>query len=109
MKIVTITAAAAALLAGLTLASAQNAPTTKVNPSPNSINKGLLDPTPSGAESRKAATGIPAKVVGKGKFCVESPAGSLNCKFASMDACQKKSTNLNCVARPAPSTVGKKP
>jgi hypothetical protein len=109
MKIVTITAAA--LLAGLTFANAQNAPTT-TNPAPSSINKGALPSTPSGSQSQQAgASRAPAKIVGKSKFCSQSSSGMLNCRFASMSACQKKeaNSNLRCFANPSMGTVGKKP
>ena len=111
MKILTITVAAAALLTSLTLANAQNAPTSTTNPSPNTINKGTLPTTPSGSESQPAANRAPAKIVGKNKFCTQSSAGVLHCQFASMSACQKQGMqgNLRCVANPSLGTVGKQP
>jgi hypothetical protein len=108
MRILTITRTAA-LLASMTLANAQNAPTTKVGPSPNSINKSNLPTTHSGSESQAEASRTPAEIIGKNKFCTESPQHVLRCEFASMSACQKKAGNLNCVSRPARTTVGKKP
>jgi hypothetical protein len=48
---------------------------------------------------------------GSGKFCIETSAGgSLNCKFASLAACQKdaKAQNLNCVPNPNSGTTGAK-
>jgi hypothetical protein len=111
MKILTISTTAVALVAGLTLANAQHAPTNTTNPSPNSINKGTLPTNPSGSESKPVANGAPAKIIGKSKFCTQSSSGALDCKFASMSACQKTGMhgNLHCVANPALGTVGKKP
>ena len=51
MKKLTIIAAAAVLLGGISIAAAQNAPTTKDVTSPNSINKGSVATRNSGAES----------------------------------------------------------
>ena len=41
-------------------------------------------------------------VAGKGKYCKESRAGSLDCFYASLDACQRhnNSSNLPCVPNP---------
>ena len=41
-------------------------------------------------------------VAGKGKYCKESRAGSLDCFYASLDACQRhnNSNNLPCVLNP---------
>ena len=103
--------AAAALAAGVSIASAQNAPTTNVQPSPNSINKGSRATMPSGSEAQSTATGQYAKVNGSKKFCKETSAnGTLDCVYASMSACQKanKSDSLRCVANPRTSTTGSK-
>jgi hypothetical protein len=108
MKLLTITATAV-LLASMTLANAQNAPTTKVNPSPNSINKGSRATVPSGSESQGQANNTPARIIGKSKFCTVSSPGVLHCEFASMTACKKKAGNLDCVSRPVTGTVGKRP
>ncbi len=108
MKLLTITATTV-FLAGMTLANAQNAPTTKVSPSPNSINKGSEPTTPSGSQSQAQANNTPARIIGKSKFCTESSPGVLHCQFASMSACQKKASNLHCVTRPVTGTVGKRP
>jgi hypothetical protein len=116
MKTLTTLVAAAALIGGVTIAGAQNAPTTTPNPSPNSINKGSLSTKPSGSESQSTAHMGSAKMAnrrttGHSKFCVEtSPGGSLNCKFASMKACEKagQPNNLNCVVNPNVGTTGSK-
>jgi hypothetical protein len=41
-------------------------------------------------------------VAGKGKYCKESRAGSLDCFYASLDACQRHNNlnNLPCVPNP---------
>lgn len=108
VKTLTTIAAIAALAGGLSIAAAQNAPTTKAPVSPNSINKGTEPGTPSGAESQTTATGQPARIAGHGKFCSETSNQALNCKFASMSACEKqnKSQNLHCVANPNRGTTG---
>lgn len=116
MRTMTAFVAAAALVAGMSIAGAQNAPTTNTNTPPNSINKGSQATKPSGAESERAAQmkgGKMAnqKVAGKSKFCLEtSPGGALNCKFASMSACQKagKAGNKQCVTNPKMGTTGAK-
>jgi hypothetical protein len=95
MKTLTTLTAVAALIAGLSIANAQTM-------APKSGAMG----SSSGSSSmgRQAATG-------SGKFCIETSAGgSLNCKYASMDACQKdaKAQNLNCSPNPKSSTTGAK-
>ncbi|HET7910416.1 MAG TPA: hypothetical protein VFL49_00135 [Pseudolabrys sp.] len=109
MKTLTMIAVVAALAGGMSLAAAQNAPTSKAPISPNSINKGSEPGTPSGAESQSKATGKPMHVSGKGKYCSETSAkGSLNCVYASMSSCEKhsKSSNMHCVANPKLGTTG---
>ncbi len=71
MKTFTTLTAVAALIAGISLASAQ---------APSS-----------------------SKPKGTGAFCVESsPGGQLNCKYASLDACQKdpKLKSRKCMPNP---------
>ena len=100
MKSLTTIALAAALFAGATTASAQNAtPTTKVAPSPSNINKSNSSGKPSGSEASSAAAGHSARVSGAGKFCRPKAANRLDCRYASMTACQKhnKSNSLHCV------------
>jgi hypothetical protein len=108
MKALTALVAIIALTGSLSIAAAQNAPTTKAPVSPNSINKGTEPGTPSGAESQTTATGQPARISGRGKYCSEMTNSALNCKFASMSACEKqsKSQNLRCVANPKLGTTG---
>lgn len=103
MKSIAAIAAAAALLGMLSVADAQNAPTTAVSPSPASVNKGSRATAVSGAESQAAATNSRQRVAGHGKFCKQTSAnGTLDCFYASMSACHKhaKSNNLNCVSNP---------
>lgn len=104
MKSLTAFVAVAAICGVVTMASAQNAaPTTKVSPSPSSINKGSRPTVPSGSEANSAASNSPAHVTGKGKFCKPTTAnGTLNCFYMSMKACEQhnKSNNLRCVENP---------
>jgi hypothetical protein len=108
MKVLTAIAIAAVLLMDATIASAQNTtPTTKVAPSPSNINKSNRPTVPSGAEASSAATGHHARAAGRGKFCIPTSAnGPLNCRYASMSACEahNKSSNLKCVANPRSGT-----
>ena len=83
-----ITLSAAALLAGVSIASAQ-----------------MSQPSSAPSAGAKQATGT-------GQFCITTSASnsSLNCKFASMAACEKeaKAQNLQCSANPNKSTTGSK-
>jgi|SRR6185369_4055247 len=113
MKTLTTMTAVAALLAGIAIASAQSPAPTQ---SPSSMNKGTDPAGPkSGAQSGSSATmSGPAKkqaATGSGKFCVEmSKGGGLECKYASMDACQKDAQpqHLNCSPNPNAGTTGAK-
>lgn len=110
MKPLTTLAAIAMLILDVSVAGAQNAPTTSPNTSPNSINKSNLPSRNSGTESASAAQGrIPARVVGRSKYCSQTSAsGPLHCTYASLDACQKvnRSNNLQCVTNPNIGTTG---
>jgi len=95
MRTLTTLAAAAALIGSMSIAGAQNyqdqnAPAGASNS--NSMNEG----------------GTAQKITGKSKFCLEaSPGGALNCKFASMEACQKAGTGSGqCVPNPKMGTTG---
>ena len=103
MRSITAIVVAAALF-GITIAGAQNAtPTTKVSPSPSSINKGSRPTVASGAEApAAAAAGHHARVSGVGKFCKPSAANRLHCLYASASACEKHNVanNMRCVANP---------
>ena len=108
MKVLTGIAIAAALLTSASMTNAQNTtPTTKVGPSPSNINKSNRPTVPSGAEAPSAVAGRHARVVGHGKFCAPLAAnGPLNCRYASMSACEKqnKSSSLHCLANPRAGT-----
>jgi hypothetical protein len=96
-------------LGSLSIALAQNAPTSKEPVSPNNINKGTEPGSQSGSESQSTATGTPARIAGNAKYCKETSAnGPLNCVYASMSACEKvnKANNLRCVANPKAGTTG---
>jgi hypothetical protein len=118
MKTLTTMAAVAALIAGMSLANAQNAggPAGQ-SASPSNINKGSDQSSPmgaqSGSESGNAAMksgGTNDRVVGTGKFCVQvSKSGNgVDCKFASMDACAKEAQprGLQCSPNPNMGTTG---
>jgi hypothetical protein len=104
MKALTAITIAAALFASAMPADAQNtAPTTKVSPSPSNINKSNRPTVPSGAEASPAAANQHAQLSGTGKFCKPRSAnGRLDCRYASLSACQKhnRANNLHCVANP---------
>ena len=95
MKTLTTLTAVAALIAGLSIASAQTT-------TPKS--GAMAPPSSSSSMGQQAATG-------SGKFCIETSAGgSLNCKYASLSACEKdaKAQNLNCSPNPKSGTTGAK-
>jgi hypothetical protein len=88
MKTLTTLTAVAALIAGLSIASAQ---------SPMSQDK-------SGSMSKS-----PTQATGNGKFCIETSAGgSWDCKYASLAACEKdaKPQNRQCNPNPNSGTTG---
>jgi hypothetical protein len=52
-----------------------------------------------------------SQAIGNAPFCISTPAsGGLNCKYASLAACEKdaKPQNLNCSPNPNKSTTGSK-
>ena len=55
MKTLTTMTAIAALIAGVSIAAAQNAPTTTANPSPNGVNTSNLPNNKSGNETQATA------------------------------------------------------
>jgi hypothetical protein len=86
MKMLTALTAVAALIAGISIASAQNS---------------SMDKSNSMGSSSTQATAT-------GKFCISGAGGALNCKFASLSACQKAAKGSEtCQARPS-STTGSK-
>jgi hypothetical protein len=93
MKTLSTLAAVAALIAGVSVASAQ------------------MSPTAPSAGDNSATSGTSQQVTGTGKYCIESsPGGALNCRYASLDACQKvaQSSNAQCAPNPKSSTTGSK-
>jgi hypothetical protein len=85
MKTLTTLTAVAALIAGISIASAQS-----------SMDKG---------STMGSST---ASVTGTGKFCIKGSSGALNCEFASLALCQKSvKGSESCQARPS-STTGSK-
>ncbi len=114
MKTCTTLTAAAALLAGITIAGAQNMPSNPPqNSSPNQINKGSAPGVNSGTQSQRSAQ-TPGKsgpsIAGSAKFCLQSTPGSntLDCKYQTMAACQQvaKTDYKNCVENPRAGTTG---
>ena len=86
MKTLTTLTAVAALVAGISFAQAQ----------------GTMGQTGSGSGMQATGTGA---------FCIAtSPSGPLNCKYASLAACEKdaKPQNLNCSPNPKKGTTGSK-
>jgi hypothetical protein len=90
MKTLTTFTAVAALVAGISIAQAQ----------------GTMGQTGSSSGGMQAP-----QTTGNAAFCIAtSPGGALNCKYASMAACEKdaKAQNLNCSPNPKKSTTGSK-
>jgi hypothetical protein len=87
--------AAAALIGSMSIAGAQNY-------------QGQNAPAGASNSSQMNQGGMAQKVTGTSKFCLEtSPGGALNCKFASMDACQKAGKGSSqCVPNPKMGTTG---
>lgn len=117
MKTLTTLTAVAALVVGMSIASAQNSTNqTPQNQSPSSLNKGSQPNAASGSESNGAAMQKKAAVgnqqaTGSGKFCVEvSAGGSWDCKYANLAACEKdgKPQNRQCHPNPNTGTTGQK-
>jgi hypothetical protein len=99
MKAITTLTAVAALVLGMSIASAQTQPNMQMQTqSPNATG---MKASPANAKK--------SLVKGSGKFCsVNSPEGKMTCKYASIEACQKD-PNLKgrqCAANPGPSTTG---
>jgi len=90
MKTFTTLTAVATLVAGISVAQAQ----------------GTMGKTGSSSGGMQAP-----QATGNAAFCIAtSPGGPLNCKYASMAACEKdaKAQNLNCSPNPKKSTTGSK-
>jgi hypothetical protein len=87
---ITTLTAVVALVAGVSLVQAQ----------------GTMGKTSSPSTSMQAP-----QTIGNAAFCINTSAsGALNCKYASMAACEKdaKPQNLNCSPNPKKSTTGSK-
>jgi hypothetical protein len=86
MKTLTAFTAVAALIAGISIASAQGSSMDKSNTM--------------GSSSVQAT--------GSGKFCISGAGGALNCQYASLSACQKAAkASETCKARPSTTTGSK--
>ena len=86
MKTLTTLTAVAALIAGISIASAQTS---------------SMDKSGTMGSSSVQATG-------SGKFCIKGASGALNCQYASLAACQKAATGGETCARRPSSTTGSK-
>lgn len=90
MKTLATLTAIAAFIAGISLAQAQGT---------------MSKPGASGSNMQAPQT------IGNAAFCISTSAsGALNCKYASLAACEKdaKPQNLNCSPNPKKSTTGSK-
>lgn len=100
MKYLSTVTAVAALVVGMSIASAQ-APSGMQNQSPSN----------SGAAKDSSAKPVKQAVKGNDPFCIVNKiGGQMNCKYASLDACQKdpKLNGRQCVAKPGAGTSGAK-
>ena len=89
MKTLSTLTAVAALIAGMSIASAQM--------------------SPSGGSSSSSSSDAAPQAIGSSPYCIAvSPSGSLNCKYVSLAACEKdaKPQNLNCAPNPNRGTTG---
>lgn len=117
MKTLTTMTAIAALIAGISFANAQNSGNTPSNSAtpPSSINSKATDTSSSksGAQNSGAAMKGDSAASGKmtwkgaGKFCITQSAGSLemDCKFASIEACQTEAKPRNLACQPNAGTA----
>ena len=88
MKTLTTLTAVVALIAGVSIASAA----------------GMSKDNHMGKSSMSKS----AQVIGTSKYCMKTKSGELNCKFASLSACQKGAKGAACAANPHTSTTGSK-
>ena len=93
MKTFTTLTAVAALIAGISIASAQT-------------------PTNQGKAGSMGSSSMQgSQTIGSGKFCITGKAGdAMNCKYASLAACEKdaKLNNQTCSPNPTSGTTGSK-
>lgn len=109
MKMLSLSVATVLIAAGLSVAHAQNQPTTNVGPPPNSINTGETAGTKgsrSGAESKAVAHNRGVRIVGSARFCTRGHDHVLRCHYRSMASCETygRHRNLACIANPAATT-----
>jgi hypothetical protein len=116
MKSLTTIVAAAMLVAGISVASAQNpAGPASGTSSPSNLNEGSATSSQpqSGSQSNSSAqsgetskSGMEksAQVTGKSRFCITGASGSvaLNCKYASMEACTEDAQPMGRNCQPNP-------
>ena len=86
MKTLTTITAAVALIAGMSIANAQGAP--------------------SMGKERSTGSNTMTRVIGKSRYCVQTKSGTLNCKFASLSACHSVAQGAGCVTNPNIGTTG---
>jgi phage I-like protein len=87
MKTLTTLTAVAAMIAGISIASAQTS---------------SMDKSDTMGSSSTQATG-------SGKFCIKGASGALNCQYASLSACQKAvKGSETCSPNPNSGTTGSK-
>ena len=92
MKTLTTLTAVAALIAGISIASAQ------------------MSPSPKSPGASSGMSGSSQTATGTGKYCIGTSSGAMNCKHASLAACQKaaKAQGQDCEPNPKSSTTGSK-
>ena len=100
MKTLTTLAAVAALIAGVSIASAQMSP-------PSGAPSGSSGTMGAGSSSSGTSQ---QQAIGKGRYCLEAAGGTLNCKYASLAAGQKdaKTSAQTCAPNPNSATTGQK-
>jgi hypothetical protein len=87
-KTLTTLAAVAALIAGISIASAQSTMSPK-------------SPATSGSGSMSGTV----QATGSGKFCIKGASGALDCKFASLSACNNAAkSGETCTTNPSSTT-----
>ena len=112
MKTLTALTAVAALLAGISIAGAQNTPTPNNPQPPSSINRGMTSTQQSGSEMAPSMQkGKIDRTADSGKFCLNSDAGSqVNCSYATLAQCNAAKTGNTdtCTPNPKTATTGSK-
>ena len=122
MKTITTLTAVAALIAGMSIAAAQNAGgPAPADASPSNINKGSSRSTDIGSQSgteagsaamQRGTANKSTNATGNGKFCIEvsKGGGSVQCRYASASACEKdaQAQGLQCSPNPNLGTTGAK-